>query len=921
MSIAVPVTAFISWAHSGEDREIWTPKRVAEWEETVRGFADLLVHSGIDADIDLWHASDAVEWSKFGPRKVQESDFTIIAVSDAWRQRWEGTNSPTVGAGAVGEANTLRGTFEANQKSFVTKTVIAILPGADRHDLPPELSTLTRFHISSLDALDSGFEDLLRRLTGQPKYLRPQLGSVPVLGAEPPSISSPSSRMSAEAGDGQARESWFRAFRISADARKRLRRSGTGLSRDQVDRILEFRVSVPHDLQKAPMGTVRIVTGPLGSGKSEVADEWLQQSTSAEEAASPLPLWVHLDDLELPLEDYVSNRVDVAALSNGGINIVVDGLDERTDRSPSIIRQATDFVARWPRSTIVLTSRSPDNVDASLLIPIPAMASLECDDLMRNIAGHSISGIGQQLSQAATRPLFAILIAQHASRAEGVTGIPELIDLVVDDVVHKESGDLYQYLRRLAVETLRSGSPVDPSRFSDASVAYALRRSPLVSASGRRCSFSLATFEQWFAARALLEGEVRVSELLTSLDVFERWKYVLAIVLAAGEPIGADAVMTELIEWNPGAAAWVIREVERGGLTRRRPIPSSTQWEDAGNRLRAAFAATLRGLTFPLASTFDMFRMIGTSNLDELTLGIEIEGSRLDVGWTPAAAPGLPTLPPVVRLSEIFNGNRGMSQRMWRLPPGENWIWKAVQDWLASDITKGVSLAVEVVIASGDVPSATDEKFLAESHAHLPECGIYPGIEPCRPAIYPGPDLPPSGHPAEAWARFSTAQMHQRVQAIVAAAMTIYLELSGRLTARFGDTLAHRGLMPVQFYANMRYNPDEARGFFDLPGPTPPGLTWMLRPIGNANRLRPSPAENQLSISVNDDDRRQQILDDKETLYAAYRKYVEANPAYENFAGNFSIHTGSLGVFDSRPATQMAVEWLKEDLAQLGWMD
>jgi hypothetical protein len=284
-----------------------------------------------------------------------------------------------------------------------------------------------------------------------------------------------------------------------------------------------------------------------------VADEWLRlQALSASIVDAPLPLWLQIDDLDSALDDLVARKLPESVLGSSGISMVIDGLDERTDRGPTIVRQATEFVARWPKSSIVLTSRAPEKLDPALLVPASELAPEESTMLMEAVAGRRLKDIGSQLWQAATRPLFAILIAQHASRTDGVTGIAELIDLVVDDVVHNESGDLYPQLRRLAVETLRSGGPVDPTRFTDTSIAANMRNSSLIVSTGRRCAFSLATFEQWFAARALLEGEVSVAELLTSLAVFERWKYVLAIVLAAGEPAAADDVIAEVMEWNPG---------------------------------------------------------------------------------------------------------------------------------------------------------------------------------------------------------------------------------------------------------------------------------------------------------------------------------------------------------------------------------
>ena len=65
---------------------------------------------------------------------VRDSDFVIIALSTAWKQRWEGT-SPTVGAGAVVEADTLKGRFNQNQHDFQRRTLAMCAGGVDG-DLP-----------------------------------------------------------------------------------------------------------------------------------------------------------------------------------------------------------------------------------------------------------------------------------------------------------------------------------------------------------------------------------------------------------------------------------------------------------------------------------------------------------------------------------------------------------------------------------------------------------------------------------------------------------------------------------------------------------------------------------------------------------------------------------------------------------------
>jgi hypothetical protein len=166
--------AFVSWAHGDGD-----------WQATVAEFAFELRKLGIDADIDLIHLQDrAVNWTTYGPRAIQESDFVLIVVSAAYKERWEDTNAPGTGAGAAREANTLKTLFGDNQEAFYGKVKIVILPGVTTDDIPTELKAVVhRFPIATIDR--PGLEGLLRVLTDQPEFVAPPVGTVPLLPPKP----------------------------------------------------------------------------------------------------------------------------------------------------------------------------------------------------------------------------------------------------------------------------------------------------------------------------------------------------------------------------------------------------------------------------------------------------------------------------------------------------------------------------------------------------------------------------------------------------------------------------------------------------------------------------------------------------------------------------------------------------------------
>ena len=172
-----PITVFITWAHSHRS---WNRTQVEQWERSVAAFVTTLRQDGgLDADVDLYHLTDQdVDWTRFGQNGVRDADFTIIVMSLAWAERWSGTNGPTEGAGAAAEADTLHGLFNQDQRAWQKRLKLVQFPGSDG-EIPPELERVPRYFVDPED-FDT-YEDLIRTLTNQPIYQKPELAEVPTL--------------------------------------------------------------------------------------------------------------------------------------------------------------------------------------------------------------------------------------------------------------------------------------------------------------------------------------------------------------------------------------------------------------------------------------------------------------------------------------------------------------------------------------------------------------------------------------------------------------------------------------------------------------------------------------------------------------------------------------------------------------------
>lgn len=166
-------TAFITWSH-GEPG--WSDDEREQRRDVVLSIANWLRSNGIDADVDIYHHQQGIDWSRWGPRRIGEVDYVLIAASAAWARAWEGTGDPTIGGGAAAEADALKTMYERDRSEFVGRVRLVVPPG---ESVVPAALPGTRYRVAAVP--DDGLIDLLRDLTRQPRHPKAELGTIPVL--------------------------------------------------------------------------------------------------------------------------------------------------------------------------------------------------------------------------------------------------------------------------------------------------------------------------------------------------------------------------------------------------------------------------------------------------------------------------------------------------------------------------------------------------------------------------------------------------------------------------------------------------------------------------------------------------------------------------------------------------------------------
>lgn len=701
-----------------------------------------------------------------------------------------------------------------------------------------------------------------------------------------------------------------------SETRVERRRAGAGLDEVQVSRIRHLLPQVPHQLRTLPSGRLVVVTGALGTGKSDIAEVWLRGTARAAQNTpdAPVPVWVAIDDLESSLEVHLQREIGLLVLETLGADIVIDGLDQRADRAERTIGYADSLTRRWPRCRVVLTSRATHSVGESVVVRVNAVPKSYGRQLVSLVAGTSQLGdLRPEIEEALERPLFALLLGQQASLGE-LTTMTEVIEGVVRRVVGREDKALYPHLRQLAIRTTTTARPVDPESFIDFDVASKLRDSPFLTATAHGLSFSLATFEQWFASRAVLEEAVSLDDILVNLPSFDRWKYVLTMVLAAGEPSRVDPVMARIARWNPGAIGWIINETESAGINRYRDDSSVDSQQQMGYRLRFALEAMLDGLG-PLSAAFTPFAISGLDSLAHFSLGLEYGGGRVSTTWLISNQFPDNPLPPLIDPSvEIFT-NRSFFIDTAEMPASRNWVWATARNILADDLSDRLTtVAIRIASQHDGVVRREVEDLRQRNVSNQTDLddlgrGLYG-------SIYPLPDVMPGQN---GWPGFSLESVAERVRAVIEAAIACYIEICEDVAPNFGDTLAHKGMMPFEYYADMSYGGSGSGGPFSI-GPAEPGIRWLLRPIGTALPNGERPGSNAVNITVNDDSRSTGIRDGRNAFGDAYFHYIANTPGLKPFSNSFSISTGRFDLIDKKPATHIAVDWLWDDLQNLKWV-
>ncbi|KDN16401.1 toll/interleukin-1 receptor domain-containing protein [Amycolatopsis rifamycinica] len=164
------VKVFVSYAHDDEAHKV-----------AVRALAELLVHNGIDVDLDSWAGPARKDWGSWATGCIENADFVLIVASPRYRHVGDGVVATSDNRGVQSEAALLRDRLHRDRAVWTAKLLPVVLPDRSIDEVPLFLQPYCADHYLVSALTQAGIEELLRTITAQPGHVRPPLGEVPVL--------------------------------------------------------------------------------------------------------------------------------------------------------------------------------------------------------------------------------------------------------------------------------------------------------------------------------------------------------------------------------------------------------------------------------------------------------------------------------------------------------------------------------------------------------------------------------------------------------------------------------------------------------------------------------------------------------------------------------------------------------------------
>jgi len=142
-----------------------------EHMERILQLSNRLRSDGVDSLIDQYEVSPPEGWPRWMERSLRDAKYVLLVCTKRYLSRVMGEEREGTGLGVRWEGNLVYQHIY-NAGTVNSRFIPLVLRGEDKLFIPTPLQGVTYYCV----ATDAGYEELYRRLTGQPKVVKPKLG-------------------------------------------------------------------------------------------------------------------------------------------------------------------------------------------------------------------------------------------------------------------------------------------------------------------------------------------------------------------------------------------------------------------------------------------------------------------------------------------------------------------------------------------------------------------------------------------------------------------------------------------------------------------------------------------------------------------------------------------------------------------------
>jgi nucleoside phosphorylase len=712
-------------------------------------------------------------------------------------------------------------------------------------------------------------------------------------------------------------------------------------------------------MQPSPAKPLIVLVGEIGSGKTLLAHRLFQGAISRARASSQAPWPVFLEAKEAvgKLRQAIQSEVtSFRSIQESGAFVVIDGADEAgLTAIDQLLSEARTLTAiQRPPMLLVITCRPLGRLHDKAkeeIIEIPPLSQDASINLIREVSGHTFnlgmtSDWPNSLREALRRPLFAILYGIFLQAHYGKTSfsLGELLAHLVDRAIEYtplNKANVERLLEKLATLSAdRNGSHIPIREIGTRLELEPLLESRLIVERGGTLYFPLAILREWFGAQALVSDDTTLSRVLNTPTLLDPWLNSLIIAVATFDHDRVSKLLKPLAEKHPGVASLVVdKALASWGIHEESFAPPSLE---CGRRIREAMQSWVTGIG-KLALLTAPIREDGSVT----SIAAKIEGPGLTTSWYE----GKDKIDDVVELpASISEQDRiasGWPGLRWARPTRQSaWPWKWTLEELSAHVSKLVdetsfplvdgpvidellwpqlvalsrrrlSLQEQIstpwsaeISVSLIAEELKDPNMRGNWHFTAGWCNIdfvrlqltharARGITVFN-SPWPEGDQAPRG--PMVGSNYSAPRLLLRATVVYTKALVVYRQIVEEWFSAFTRSLKTYVLMPVRVIGVVVPTVD-ATTF------RPPSLSWYLEPL-------PSHATSAVDFKLGN---RQDFRADNQ-FFSTQRAILTARRPGAQHWIHPTFYSGRLDIFDSRPITKLAYEWLKNDLKEIAWI-